>query len=891
MTEHRPHCIHSNGVSNGYESNGIVNGSDEDTPPALKGSAHKWCHKKVTRMESDVINLIGQHLRENGFNKTLDCLIEESGCELEHPLAGTFRKNVLNGEWPQAMSTLDQLAPLLNNDRNIQKMKLLIKEEEYLELLESGERLLALQCLRHDLTNLPLYHPEKKIQNLSQYVMCHSKEELLRVANWPGVKGGARERLMDQLQDFLPAAVMLPSRRLSYLLRQSLQLQVQQCPFHYEDNDLSTYSLLTDHICSRTHFPSEAVHTLKEHSDEIWFLQFSHDGTRLASGCKDGQIFIWAIEPSERPKKSHSIKAQPSGVTVLQWSPDDSLLLCCGAEDCTEVIVYDTSNWTEKCRVSNSTEDSLTCCAWHHSGRKFYVGGLRGQFYECSAEDGSITSSWEGVRLHAIATHPYNETVYGADSHMRVRQYNFEDKTHSTLIKEDHPIMSLSLSKDARYALLNVASQGVHLWDLNDQCLVRRYQGVTQGFYTIHSCFGINDSFVASGSEDHHVYIWNQRKEAPVIVLKTHSKTVNCISWNPVHPFMIASASDDCSIILWGTEDEMKKQREVQNILHQESNASSVHVNGVSSIERDEESYEEEEEEEEEEEDEDEDEEGMDMRGSSRPLSESDLHALEMLEPESSSHDDSIDSNDQLEAAVSLSVLSVGISAVRERSNRALQQRHQMEAVQSSVSSSITSTSSSLTATTSGGGGGSGSILVIMSPSPAQPPSPPPRSSGSSSSMHNLRESVRLSSSSGRLLSSGDLVPIQGSGGGRQLVEEEEEEGHQSGTDQPVEVSFDLDSSTESAGSRVETGRGEPSVQTQEVTSSTVSVITSGPAASRTSDGSSPQLEGGGEHGEVVVTSSSSNGSNSAPTTEARQEETETNNDRTGGSSSISTPT
>ena len=26
-------------------------------------------------------------------------------------------------------------------------------------------------------------------------------------------------------------------------------------------------------------------------------------------------------------------------------------------------------------------------------------------------------------------------------------------------IKEDHPIMSLSLSKDARYALLNVASQ------------------------------------------------------------------------------------------------------------------------------------------------------------------------------------------------------------------------------------------------------------------------------------------------------------------------------------------------------------------------------------------------------------------------------------------------
>ena len=44
--------------------------------------------------------------------------------------------------------------------------------------------------------------------------------------------------------------------------------------------------------------------------------------------------------------------------------------------------------------------------------------------------------------------------------------------------------------------------QGVHLWDLTDKCLVRKFRGVTQGFFTIHSCFGgINQDFVASGSE------------------------------------------------------------------------------------------------------------------------------------------------------------------------------------------------------------------------------------------------------------------------------------------------------------------------------------------------------------------------------------------------------
>ena len=62
--------------------------------------------------------------------------------------------------------------------------------------------------------------------------------------------------------------------------------------------------------------------------------------------------------------------------------------------------------------------------------------------------------------------------------------------------------MAFTVNKADRLALLNVATQGVHLWDLQDRCLVRKFQGVTQGHFTIHSCFGgVNQDFVASGSE------------------------------------------------------------------------------------------------------------------------------------------------------------------------------------------------------------------------------------------------------------------------------------------------------------------------------------------------------------------------------------------------------
>ncbi|OWK08156.1 hypothetical protein Celaphus_00010845, partial [Cervus elaphus hippelaphus] len=133
-------------------------------------------------------------------------------------------------------------------------------------------------------------------------------------------------------------------------------------------------------------------------------------------------------------------------------------------------------------KMSQSHEDSLTSVAWNPDGKRFVTGGQRGQFYQCNG----------------------------------------------------------------RLALLNVATQGVHLWDLQDRVLVRKYQGVTQGFYTIHSCFGgHNEDFIASGSEDHKVYIWHKRSELPIAELTGHTRTVNCVSWNPQIPSMMASASDD----------------------------------------------------------------------------------------------------------------------------------------------------------------------------------------------------------------------------------------------------------------------------------------------------------------------------------------------------------
>lgn len=513
--------------------------------------------KKITsKTERDIIRLIGQHLKGLGLDHTVDLLTRESGCKLEHPSAAQFRSHVMGGRWDKADEDLNQLKGLIEDPEGILKMKFLMLEQKYLELLEDGHVMEALTCLRQELT--PLKYNTNRVHQLSTFMMCANADDLKAMSRWEGKGPESRKKLMDFLQAFLPASVMLPPNRLKSLLAQAVERQKDNCPYHNtrdEDssNDLESVSLLLDHICSREQFPGTTTQILSEHGDEVWFARFSHNGKKLATGSKDGTLIIWDVDlVTHQVLYRRCFEGHSYGVSYLAWSPDDEFVIVCGPEDSSELWIWNTETGELKTKVNHSPDDSLTCAAWHPDGKKFVAGGTRGQFYQCDLE-GAVLDSWEGVRVQCLAYAKDGKSVLASDTHHRIRGYDFDDLVDHQIIQEDHPVMSFTLNSSGRLGLLNVATQGVHMWDLIDRCLIRKFQGVTQGFYTIHSCFGgLNEDFLSSGSEDHKVYIWHQRKERPIAVLEGHSRTVNCVHWNPQLPSMLVTASDDCTVRIWG---------------------------------------------------------------------------------------------------------------------------------------------------------------------------------------------------------------------------------------------------------------------------------------------------------------------------------------------------
>ena len=124
--------------------------------------------------------------------------------------------------------------------------------------------------------------------------MCGHPEELHQRADWDGANGESRRELLVNIESAVSPLAMVPSRRLPKLLKQAQKWQKQQDPF-FNLPPGAHLSLLVDHESDRSVFPSQVAHTLRGHHDEVWHLEFSRDGTRLATAGKDKLVMIWAV--------------------------------------------------------------------------------------------------------------------------------------------------------------------------------------------------------------------------------------------------------------------------------------------------------------------------------------------------------------------------------------------------------------------------------------------------------------------------------------------------------------------------------------------------------------------------------------------------------------------
>eukprot|EP00026_Physarum_polycephalum_P004611 Phypoly_transcript_04633.p1 GENE.Phypoly_transcript_04633~~Phypoly_transcript_04633.p1 ORF type:complete len:479 (+),score=53.09 Phypoly_transcript_04633:192-1628(+) len=449
---------------------------------------------KDAKRKTEMVRLIVQSLQHLGYGRTAAFLEKDSGILLQAPEVTDFCKSVMEGKWSQVDDLLPSLS--ISRESDIAAVKFLIYSQKFLELLETRKVKEALHTLRHELT--PLNQSPEKLHRLASLVMCSDLDDLRKKADWPGCSPVSRRAVLSAVRSYVSADVMLPEHRLAELLQQAVKYQTSRCLYHNEAT--SHISLFADHTCDRRHIPCETAHILDKHTDEVWFVRFSHSGRVLASTGKDCTILLWdATSPSFpviRVLAGHSMH-----VSYLSFSPDDTLLLSC-SEDSTLRL------WNMEdgacVRVFKHHVEPVTACDWLPDGKAFVSGGSDKNVFVVGV-DGHILLKFNVARVNDLVVTHDGKHVIIVCQEKKIRIRSLVDRNEpESVIQESDSVTSVALSSNDQYLLVNIASLSTetHLWDLTTKRIVQKYRGQKQGRFVIRSCFGgFGEAFVLSGSE------------------------------------------------------------------------------------------------------------------------------------------------------------------------------------------------------------------------------------------------------------------------------------------------------------------------------------------------------------------------------------------------------
>ncbi|KAJ4373651.1 hypothetical protein N0V86_007794 [Didymella sp. IMI 355093] len=555
------------------DSNGsYINGSSTSNSRPVPTTYFGHDRDEVTR-------ILIQSLTDLGYHDAAGALCKESGRQLEGPTVASFRRSVLNGDWDMAEELLfgsvshdngggvglddsydkswRKTRSRANSQRsggltlaegaNRDEMLFWMKQQKYLELLERRDLGSALTVLRQELT--PLHQDVSQLHALSSLMMCPSAEDLRNQSQWDGAQGESRTHLLSDLSKSISPSVMIPEHRLSALLDEVKDGWINNCLYH---NTTDSPSLYLDHNCERDDFPTKAVLHLNDHTDEVWYLKYSNDGTKLASTSKDTTIFIY--EASTYNILHHLEDHQDSGVTHLAWSPDDSKIITCCSQPENSARVWDVKTGACMLCISDFTYPCTTA-AWAPDGRHVVIGSqddklgcgvwdLSGRQIHNFCEDGTK------LRANDLAISPNGERLVVASEHA-IAVYDFV--SYKKLV-EWHPeskLTSITISQDSRHMLVSMNPDMIELMEIDSADLIQKFEGHQQKQFIIRSAFGgADENFVVSGSEDSRIYIWRSNGLL-VEALDAHLGCVNSIAWHPTDHSVFASAGDDHKVRIW----------------------------------------------------------------------------------------------------------------------------------------------------------------------------------------------------------------------------------------------------------------------------------------------------------------------------------------------------
>jgi len=203
-------------------------------------------------------------------------------------------------------------------------------------------------------------------------------------------------------------------------------------------------------------FNGKIVRSIKGHEKCVYCVDFSHDGTRFASGGADNAVIVWSRKLEGLLKYRHG-----GAVQALKWNPVCMKLVSVGQ---TDFSIWSPDNErVQKFQLSNRG----LCVAWSLNGLYFAIGTFNGaiHIYDANGEEKTVIE--RNAPVWCLAWSHYNEdndmlTVGCWDKTLSFYDVNGQLAQKQRNLNFDP--CSLHYYLDGDYLLISGSNQKVTLW-------------------------------------------------------------------------------------------------------------------------------------------------------------------------------------------------------------------------------------------------------------------------------------------------------------------------------------------------------------------------------------------------------------------------------------------
>jgi autophagy-related protein 16 len=295
--------------------------------------------------------------------------------------------------------------------------------------------------------------------------------------------------------------------------------------------------------------PSRALQTLEAHDSDVCAIKWSMSGQFFASGGSDRKLKVWEVHGAKCDLKC-ILTGCNATITSIDIDIEDKLLLAASNDFASRI-------WTWN-------DQRLRHTLTGHSGKVLAAKFIGDSNIVVSGSHDRTLKLWD------IRTKACTKTIFAGSSCNDLVVFNSSDiisghfdktvrfydvRSDCQALKEiqlQGRITSLDLTADKKYLLGCTRDNDVAIIDLKTHSIVSTL--VADGFHVAvdhtRAVFSPDGEYIAAGSVDGGVYVWEVAKSKLHSVLREHKEAVMACAWNPTGRSLL-SCDRHRNVVYW----------------------------------------------------------------------------------------------------------------------------------------------------------------------------------------------------------------------------------------------------------------------------------------------------------------------------------------------------